>query len=244
MQQRRRLRGHGAIVETRELQAGPYRVVLTRKRIKRAYLRVDDAEGPVRVSAPAQMSLEAIRAFVESQAAWIEQRRATLRNAPPASPRRGHVADDGTVLLWGEVLPLCEVAPKASKILLAADQDAGPGTSEALERCVVAALKAQLAGVAEPLVERYERVMGVTVSELRYRDMHTRWGTCNVRDRRVWLAVSLAHFPRPCTELIVVHELCHLIEMGHGPRFKACMDRYLPDWRAREKLLKEASRGR
>ena len=258
----RMAKGHGAVVETRELEVGPYRVVLTRKRIKRAYLRVDDAEGPLRVSAPVRMSLDAVRAFVEAQVPWIEQRRALLRAAPPASPRRGHVGADGTVLLWGARRSLAEVAPRVIALLapyapsrsrdtdLAAVQDCAvwasiPADVQArVEKLVVAALKDALAAEAQPLVHHYERVMGVSVAEMRYRDMHTRWGTCNVRDHRVWLAVSLAHFSRPCTELIVVHELSHLIETGHGPRFKACMDRFLPDWRDRERLLKHESRGR
>ena len=45
-------RGHGAVLETRTVPVGPYEVLLTRKRIKRAYLRVDDDTGSVRVSAP------------------------------------------------------------------------------------------------------------------------------------------------------------------------------------------------
>lgn len=229
-------RGHGAVPETRTVPVGPYEVLLTRKRIKRAYLRVDDDTGSVRVSAPPSMTLKEVVAFVEGQAPWIERRRAQLRSATPASPRRGHGAKEGTVLLWGVPTSLAAVEPRAAAIA-----DADPDRAEKL---VAAALKRELQPVAEPLVRRYEQVMGVRVDELRFRDMQTRWGTCNVKAHRVWLAVSLAHFPRPCTELIVVHELSHLIEAGHGPRFKACMDRYLPDWREREELLKRVSRGR
>lgn len=253
MAQRGLAQGHGAVVETRELQVGPYQIVLTRKRIKRAYLRVDDAEGPVRVSAPARVPLAAVRAFVEAQAPWIESRRALLRGAPRASSRRGHVTEDGQVLLWGEAHSITEVAPRViapSKIREAKADSVGEywqglpdDERAALEKRVLAALKSHLAAEAEPLVRHYEPVMGVAVRELRYRDMHTRWGTCNVNAHRVWLALSLAHFPKACTELIVVHELSHLIEAGHGPRFKACMDRFLPDWREHEYLLKQSARG-
>ena len=52
-------RGHGAVLETRTVPVGPYEVLLTRKRIKRAYLRVDDDTGSVRVSAPPSMTLKA-----------------------------------------------------------------------------------------------------------------------------------------------------------------------------------------
>ena len=41
----------------------------------------------------------------------------------------------------------------------------------------------------------------------------------------------------PAVELVVVHELCHIREKNHGPRFYALLERYLPDWRERKKLL-------
>lgn len=252
--------GHGSVVSVERARIAGFDVELTRKRIMRAYLRVDDVAGPVRVSAPVSMSLRGVEKFVEANAAWIERRRAELAAAVPASPRRGHVAPDATVLLWGDRRPLEEVVPDRVARLLAARR---PSSDEPLrarvraaweacppegrgpvERAVVQRLRGVLASRAEPLVRSWEGRMGVHVAELRYRDMQTRWGTCNTGAHRVWLAVSLVHFPPECLELIVVHELCHLLERGHGPRFRGLMDRQLPDWRDREALLRRVSQGR
>lgn len=220
----------GAVVSVATMMVGPYRVELTRKQIKRAYLRLDDPCGPVRVSAPVRMPVRAVEKFVESNAAWIERRRACLAAFGPASARRGHVADDGTVLVWGVPRPAGELVANMP--------------AERVEAGVRDALRDELLRAATPLVRRYEGLMGVRVRELRTRDMQTRWGSCNVEAHRVWLAVSLAHYDRACLELVVVHELCHLLERGHGPRFRKLMTRYLPDWKQREALLKSASRGR
>ena len=82
--------------------------------------------------------------------------------------------------------------------------------------------------------------MNVSVDEWRIRRMKTRWGSCNIAARRVWFSLELARKPEPCLEYIVVHELTHLLERGHGARFKALMDGFLPDWRERRKLLNAA----
>lgn len=232
-----RARKTGRISKTHveEFEIGPYRAVLTRKDIRHVYLRIDDVEGPLRISAPMRTALRDIERFVLERSVWIERRRSLLRGSTPASPKRGHIGPDATVLLWGKALPLNAVCPQAAALGSLDGTDA----EDMLKR----ELRKRLAEVAEPLVKKYEPLMGVAVRELRYRDMQTRWGSCNVREHRVWLAVSLAHFPPECTELIVVHELSHLIEPSHGPRFKACMGRYLPDWRSREALLKEHARG-
>jgi len=67
--------------------------------------------------------------------------------------------------------------------------------------------------------------------------MKTRWGTCNVSARRVWLNLMLATRPDDTLEYIIVHELVHLLERGHGQRFKAFMDQFLPDWRERKRRM-------
>ena len=50
--------------------------------------------------------------------------------------------------------------------------------------------------------------------------------------------VRLALYPPECLEYVVVHELCHLRERGHGQRFKDLMDTYMPDWRERRAKLR------
>ncbi len=44
--------------------------------------------------------------------------------------------------------------------------------------------------------------------------------------------------PPECLEYVVVHELCHLLERGHGPRFQALMDHFMPDWKTRRAKLR------
>ncbi|MDO4442559.1 MAG: SprT family zinc-dependent metalloprotease [Slackia sp.] len=88
------------------------------------------------------------------------------------------------------------------------------------------------------LVEKWAPVMGVEPGKLAYRNMVSRWGSCNVKTGRICINVQLAAHPPECLEYVVVHELCHLLEASHGPRFKALMDAFLPDWRIREAKLR------
>ena len=60
--------------------------------------------------------------------------------------------------------------------------------------------------------------------------MKTKWGSCNPASRAIRLNTDLAKKPPECLEYIVVQELAHLIEPGHGPRFVPVMDRFLPRW--------------
>ena len=88
------------------------------------------------------------------------------------------------------------------------------------------------------LVERWAPILGVKVGKLAYRKMKSRWGSCQPSTGRICINVVLALYPPECLEYVVVHELCHLLVPGHGPEFRATMDRVMPDWRERKAKLR------
>lgn len=89
-----------------------------------------------------------------------------------------------------------------------------------------------------PLVAAWEPIMGVKHGSLAYRNMTSRWGSCQPSTGRICINVRLALYPPECLEYVVVHELCHLLERGHGPRFHELMDAFMPDWKARRAKLR------
>lgn len=109
-----------------------------------------------------------------------------------------------------------------------------PAQRRALERTE----RGRLLAAAEALRPRWEAALGVRASGLGIRAMRSRWGSCNLRSGRITLALGLLKHPPECLELILVHELAHLRVRRHDRRFKGLLDRHLPDWRQREKVLK------
>lgn len=102
----------------------------------------------------------------------------------------------------------------------------------------VAAWRQAVEACVPPLVAAWEPIMGVRAGKLAYRNMTSRWGSCQPATGRICINVRLALYPPECLEYVVVHELCHLRERGHGPRFRALMDAYMPDWRQRRDKLR------
>ena len=88
------------------------------------------------------------------------------------------------------------------------------------------------------LIEKWEPVMGVKAGEIAYRNMRSRWGSCKPSTGRICINTRLALYAPECLEYVVVHELCHLLERGHGPRFYELMDSFLPDWKERRAKLR------
>ncbi|HJD29639.1 MAG TPA: M48 family metallopeptidase [Candidatus Blautia avicola] len=99
------------------------------------------------------------------------------------------------------------------------------------------ACKKKLLEVLPQVIRKCERITGLHALEWKLRDMKTRWGSCNIQKKRIWLNIQLAAYPRECLEYVVTHELVHLLVPGHGKEFWAYMDRFFPEWRRVRKEL-------
>ena len=87
-------------------------------------------------------------------------------------------------------------------------------------------------------VRRFAPQVGVTYGRITIRNQKTRWGSCSSKGNLNFNCLLMLA-PSEVRDYVVVHELCHRLEMNHSPRFWAEVERILPDYKARIKWLKE-----
>jgi len=222
------------------IEVSGVRVRVERKDVKRIRLRVTTPDGQVRVSMPRRTDIGQVKDFVRENLEWI-------RDAQEKINRRAQrVSDDSRVLLWGQMTPL-ELIPDSGRSS-ASFSDAkivlrfkGAVNDEEKTGLLNEFMRAQLLERMPQVTEKWQAVVGQRADEWRTRVMKTRWGSCNVRSRRIWLNVRLAMLPPQCLDSVTVHELCHLYEASHSSRFYSLMDKYYPEWREADRLMKEFS---
>lgn len=83
----------------------------------------------------------------------------------------------------------------------------------------------------------WEARMGVQASAIRYREMVSRWGSCQPKTGKITLNLRLADRDEGCIEYVLVHELCHLLHPDHSPAFHGAMTALMPDWQVRRRSL-------
>ncbi len=95
----------------------------------------------------------------------------------------------------------------------------------------------QLSLVMPDLFEKWQPIIKAQAVETRIKKMHTRWGSCNTRARRIWLSVYLPAYPIECTEYVIVHELCHLHHANHSRAFWQTVEKAMPDYKKWHDML-------
>jgi len=213
-------------------------IEVIRKRIKNMHLHVE-RDGRVYVSAPMRTAAGTIEEFVRANTDWIRKSLDRYKSMPQAPERRYESGE--TVFVLGREYPLTFVPGRGCRFFIkeGAAYLIMPPQSTAEERTAYmrGVYRAVLTEQTERLFPKWERITGLHAREVRTKYMKTRWGTCNSSAKRIWLSLQLAQHPVRCIEYVILHELVHFWEQNHGPRFKAHMDRFMPDWREVKKEL-------
>jgi predicted metal-dependent hydrolase len=92
-----------------------------------------------------------------------------------------------------------------------------------------------------PRVEHFARVMGLNYGKVAIRAQRTRWGSCSAKGNLNFNCL-LVLLPDEVRDYVVVHELAHLKEMNHSPRFWAEVGKVIPDYKLRRAQLRELGR--
>ncbi len=219
-------------------------VEVVRKAIKNLHLGVYPPDGHVRVAAPAYMSDEAVRVAVSTRLGWVRRQQARFAGQARQSERE-MVHGESHYYLGVRYRLLVEEVDAPPQVRLHGGNklvlQVRPGADADRRRSVLDAwYRAELKRRIPPLLEQWQPQIGVEVAGWGVKRMKTRWGSCNIAARRIWLNLELIKKPPHCLEYVLVHELVHLLERHHNERFHALMDRYLPQWRLHRDELNRA----
>lgn len=95
-----------------------------------------------------------------------------------------------------------------------------------------------LTQISDRVFPLFAGALGGQKPTLRLREMKTRWGVCHVQKRVITLNTRLMQKPLPAIEYVILHEYVHFIHPNHQAGFHAEMERLMPDYKARRKLLR------
>lgn len=97
--------------------------------------------------------------------------------------------------------------------------------------------------VSDAVFPLFAQVLNGQRPVLKVRQMKTRWGVCVPAKRQITFSLRLAEKHRAAVEYVVLHEYAHFVRADHSPAFWAVVARYMPDYKARRRLLAPSVQG-
>jgi len=197
------------------------------------HLYVKPPNGRVEVSVPLKMSNETIERFVRTKISWIKKRINQFEQQLRQSERE-YVSGE-TLYVWGKQYYLSNEYGSKHSIVLSGDKVIltirRESTVKQREKIVREWYRDQLKVEVKRLLPKWEKITDLKCASWQTKYMTSRWGSCNIKKRKIWLNLQLAKKPLESLEYVILHELVHLTEKHHNERFISLMDNYMPMWR-------------
>ncbi|HEY3634996.1 MAG TPA: SprT family zinc-dependent metalloprotease [Caldimonas sp.] len=241
---------------TREAVLDGRRLAFRLVRVRRRSIGfVVDGDG-LTVRAPTRVSLREIDAAVHEKRRWIVARIAEQRERAARVAAARIVWRDGATIdylgaplaivldrgrpLGAEHAALIEGAPPTDtrRLLVGLPRDAG---EERIRDAVQSWLQREARRVFAARAAHFAERLGVRVTRLALSSAATRWGSASA-DGSVRLHWRLIEHPLATIDYVVAHELAHLREMNHGPRFWKLVGSVVPDHAEQRAKLRQAGR--
>lgn len=229
-------------MKSREILGGIEIEITKKANLKNMYIRITPPEGDVKVSVPISCSDEEINHFILGNIPRISKYREKFKNQARQS-KREYVSGEAHYL-WGKPYMLeviygnkkSEVEKAPNKIILKVPEGSDIAKREAI---LTEWYRGEIKRVLKIVSKKCEESTGLKADEYRVKNMKTRWGTCNIDKKRIWINLQLVKKPMVCLEYVLTHELVHLVEKNHTSRFHALVGEHYPTWKEARKLLSQ-----
>ena len=206
------------------------------------YIRVIPPDGKVEITVPYTVSDDAIRRFAISKISWVKKQKKSFEEQSRQT-RRQYITGE-SYYLWGRRYRLDvrysntgnQVFLSGGKLILQVRKES---TSRQRENILNEWYRKQMKQIVPDVLAKCENIVGIQADEWHIKNMRTKWGTCNVDKKRIWLNLQLVKKTPECLEYVIIHELVHLLERNHNDKFCEYMNRFCPNWREVKESLNQ-----
>jgi predicted metal-dependent hydrolase len=202
-----------------------------------------DDEG-LHVAAPRWVTVAEVEVAIREKQRWIfaklaERRERVARMRPPMEWREGalfpYLGRELTLRIGGGQAQSVQHDEDASELLVCLP---GEASEQQLKDVVLGWLQREARALYGQRLPIYAEKLGVQYKSFTLSSAQTQWGSCT-QDGRIRLNWRLMHFGLQQIDYVIAHELAHLREMNHSPRFWATVQAVFPEFEAARRALRE-----
>ena len=220
---------------------------LQRKDVKNINLRIK-SDRTIFVSANTRISERIIEEFIESKSVYILKALAHYEELAKYAPKPKQFVDGETFRILGHDRRLKVVEAKKSKVecdesyitLTVKNADDYEMKKKLMDKWLVSICKDTIQSLCDAIYPKFQKY-GVEYPVIRYRNMVSRWGSCQPKRCVLTFNFALVEAPISCIEYVVVHEFTHFLQPNHSKKFYQQLAMFMPDWEERKKILEKGN---
>lgn len=211
------------------------KVEIIRTDNKNLIITVKDAD-TLEVRAPKNLSKEAIEGFVRDKKRWIEKKageKEKIKN------EFGDIYAYRQFLLFGKRFRI--VKSNVTEATILEDMFIVPQKvteisqlKEAMKKFVLEKAKNNLPAIMSQIGSK----IGICPAGVRVKSLKSKWGSCD-SNKMITFNSRLIQLEPKLIEYVVIHELCHVVELNHSEKFWKTLEQFIPDWSERRSSLKK-----
>ena len=212
-----------------------YRV--TKKKIKNFIIRIYP-DLRIAVSVPLHASSKDIENFIQNKKEWIET---TLKKIEMAKENKNNLKEN-IIRILGKKIEKKMIESDLERIRLTDtsiyiySKDIG---NTKIEKKILEWKVERLKVILDEYLTKYTKLLNKNINYYQIKKLSSAWGIYHKRENYISFNFDLIEKDIECIEYVVLHELCHIFYMNHQKDFWALVEKYMPDYKARRKKLKD-----
>lgn len=216
--------------------------IIKTDRKKSASIQLKD--GQVRVRAPRSLSDKRINDLIKKRAPWIKEKLEEYSNRPQAITKKYEDGEIFSYLDRNYELKIVEGDEEAVKlkngcfVVSICKEDFGENIKA--QNLLLDWYRDHAFKYLQERTDKFANIIGVSPFSISIKNYKSRWGSCSINGA-IDYNWKIIQAPKKVIDYVVVHELCHLIEHNHSPKYWSYVEKFMPNWKESRDWLKENS---
>lgn len=231
------------MIKTIDLKGNKITYNLERKNVKNINLRIK-ADQSIYMSANYYVSDNVIEDFLKEKADYILKALEHYSEVAKYAPQPKQYVDGESFKILGHDRRLKVIEGKRNTVesdesyitLTVKDVTDFDLKKKTMDKWLKNYCKDILQAVCESIYPKFQKY-DIEYPELRFRNMISRWGSCQPKRKILTFNISLIEAPLSCIEYVVTHEFTHFLQPNHSKKFYNQLAMFMPDWQERKKIL-------
>ncbi len=226
------------VIKAQSLEINGLKIDVEFKKIKKLYLKILNKNCQIKITAPFNFPLIDIIKFINEKEDWLKKSLAKIQK----HHQQNQIVfqENQPIKIFNKVFvikylnqsirPKIHFNPDIPNGEIIIDSKNSISIDEQ-RKLLTKFLRAQLMNYIDSILPEIEAKTKIKAQEIFIKKMQSRYGSCNVLEKRIWMSEKLIHYPKEFIKYVLIHEFTHFFVADHSKKFYQMLEKFMPNFR-------------